>query len=121
MRKMLLRFLLCLPAAAMLAPGGAAAQGVFNMGMLTNTLSQGGSTQSESARASTSNVFRSMTRVPRSATVNRAAITYRPSTTVRQRNMLKRHASGYTCGRVQTAVVPQRTTVLGGKLVQRGA
>jgi len=87
MRKMLLRFLLCLPAAAMLAPGGAAAQGVFNMGMLTNTLSQGGSTQSESARASTSNVFRSMTRVPRSATVNRAAITYRPSTTVRQRNM----------------------------------
>ena len=87
MRKMLLRFLLCLPAAAMLVPGTAAAQGAFNMGMLTNTLSQGGSTQSESARASTSSVFRSLARAPRSAAVNRAAITYQPSSAVRQRNM----------------------------------
>lgn len=87
MRQVLLRFLFCLPVAAVLAPAPASAQGVFNMGMLTNTLSQGGSTQSESARANTSSVFRSMARVPRSATVNRAAITYRPSTAVRQRNM----------------------------------
>jgi hypothetical protein len=87
MRKVLLRLLFCLPAAAMLTPGPASAQGAFNMGMLTNTLSQGGSTQSESVRARTSSVFRSMSRAPRSATVNRAAITYRPSSAVRQRNM----------------------------------
>ncbi|TGX52226.1 hypothetical protein E5A73_15605 [Sphingomonas gei] len=87
MRKVLFRLLFCLPAAALLVPGQASAQGAFNMGMLTNTLSQGGSTQSEGVRARTSSVFRSMARAPRSGAVNRAAITYRPSTAVRQRNM----------------------------------
>lgn len=87
MRKVLLRLLVCLPAVALAAPGSASAQGAFNMGMLTNTLSQGGSTQSEGVRARTSSVFSAMTRTPRSAAVNRVAITYRPSIEVRQRNM----------------------------------
>ncbi|ATY31877.1 hypothetical protein CVN68_07745 [Sphingomonas psychrotolerans] len=57
------------------------------MGMLTNSLSQGALIQSEEARAGSQRAFRSAVRVPRGAAVNRAAITYRPNTAVRQRNM----------------------------------
>lgn len=73
--------------ALLLAPAPASAQGAFNMGMLTNTLSQGGSTQSESVRSSSLPVFRSIARTPRSASINRAAISYSPSLAVRKRNL----------------------------------
>jgi hypothetical protein len=65
----------------------AAGQGVFDMGMLTNSLSQGALIQSEEARSGSQRALRSMTRAPRDAAVNRAAILYRSSTAVRQRNM----------------------------------
>lgn len=69
------------------APMPALAQGVFNMGMLTNTLSQGANIQSEDARASSLAAFRSMTSAPRTAPINEAAIRYQPSMAVRARNM----------------------------------
>lgn len=67
------------------APMPALAQGVFNMGMLTKTLSQGA--QSEDARASGLAAFRSITSAPRTAPINEAAIRYQPSMAVRARNM----------------------------------
>lgn len=70
-----------------LAIAPAAAQGVFNMGVLTNTLSQGATVQSESTFASSAPVFHSIIRAPRGATINRVAITYRPDMRVRKRNM----------------------------------
>lgn len=73
--------------ALVMAPEPALAQGVFNMGMLTNTLTQGADVQSESARASSLPVFRSITRTPRNAAIDNGAIRYRPSMAVRTRNM----------------------------------
>lgn len=70
-----------------LAPMPALAQGVFNMGMLTNTLAQGANIQSGSARASSLPVFQSITRTPRAAIVDDQAIRYRPNMAVRTRNM----------------------------------
>lgn len=71
---------------AILAAQPASAQ-VFDMGALTNSLSQGALIQSEAVRANNQRVFRSLPRASRSGTVNRAAILYRPSMAVRQRNM----------------------------------
>lgn len=70
-----------------LAPLPAAAQGVFDMGALTNSLSQGANIESESARARTSQIFRPRTAEPQSQAVDPAALTYRPSLSVRQRNL----------------------------------
>lgn len=70
-----------------LAPMPAPAQGVFNMGMLTNTLAQGANIQSESARASSLPVFQSITRTAPTAAIDNEAIHYRPSTAARTRNM----------------------------------
>lgn len=83
MRKIVLGILL----AFVLTPFPAIAQGVFDMGALTNTLSQGALVQSETARARTNQIFRPQARVPRSQAVDRAALLYRPDMTVRKRNM----------------------------------
>jgi hypothetical protein len=69
------------------APMPALAQGVFNMGTLTNTLSQGANIQSEDARASSLAAFRSMTSAPRTTPINEAAIRYQPNMAVRARTM----------------------------------
>ena len=74
-------------AIALAASVPAAGQGVFDMGMLTNTLSQGGLIQSEEARAGIGDVSRALARTPRTAKVDRAALTYRPSLAVRKRNL----------------------------------
>jgi hypothetical protein len=63
------------------------AQGVFDMGALTNSLSQGATIQSETARARTNQIFRPRAQAPQSQAVDRAALLYRPSMTVRKRNM----------------------------------
>jgi hypothetical protein len=73
--------------AVALAPAPALAQGVFDMGMLTNSLAQGANVESERARASSLPVFRSITRTPRTAAIDNEAIRYRPSMAVRTRNM----------------------------------
>ncbi|HWW24497.1 MAG TPA: DUF6683 family protein [Caulobacter sp.] len=65
----------------------ARAQDVFNMGMLTNTLAQGGNIQSETARASSLPVFGSIIATPARVRIDSAAIRYRPSLAVRARNM----------------------------------
>ncbi|PSJ37036.1 DUF6683 family protein [Allosphingosinicella deserti] len=72
---------------ALAASVPAAAQGVFDMGMLTNTLSQGALIQSEEARAGTADMSQALARTPPSAKIDRAAITYRPSLAVRKRNL----------------------------------
>jgi hypothetical protein len=70
-----------------LIPLVASAQGVFDMGALTNSLAQGAVIQSETARARTNQIFREMERTPQAHAVDRAALVYQPSTTVRKRNM----------------------------------
>lgn len=83
MRKTVLGILI----AFFLAPFPAMAQGVFDMGALTNSLSQGALVQSEAARARTSQIFRPQAGAPRNQTVNRAALLYRPDLAARKRNM----------------------------------
>ena len=73
--------------AAALMPASASAQGAFDMGMLTNSLSQGALVQSEEARAGSERMLRSVTRAPRGGAVNRAVILYRPDAAVRKRNL----------------------------------
>jgi hypothetical protein len=68
-------------------PVSASAQGAFDMGMLTNSLSQGALIQSEEGRASSQRAFRSAVRTPRTAPVDRAALRYTPSLAVRKRNL----------------------------------
>ena len=77
-----------LAAAAMLAATPLAAQGVFNMGMLTNTLSQGGADSPSVSRARSSGAFRSMLRPPaRPVRIDPAAFAFRPDASVRRQNM----------------------------------
>ncbi|KRA68391.1 hypothetical protein ASD89_16195 [Caulobacter sp. Root656] len=85
MRKIVLGVLLAL----VLAPLPAMAQGVFDMGALTNTLSQGALVQSETARAGTSQIFGPQAGAPPSQAVNRAALLYRPDMAARKRNMAR--------------------------------
>jgi len=73
--------------AFVLAPFPAMAQGVFNMGVLTNSLSQSANTQSETARARTSQIFRPKAQGSQNYAANPAALVYRPSMVVRKRNM----------------------------------
>lgn len=73
--------------AFVLAPFPAMAQGVFNMGALTNSLSQGANTQSETARARTSQIFRPKAQGSQNYAADPAALVYRPSMAVRKRNM----------------------------------
>jgi hypothetical protein len=63
------------------------AQGVFDMGMLTNSLSQGANTQSEAARARTSQIFRPKAQGSQDHAADPAALVYRPSMAARKRNM----------------------------------
>lgn len=74
---------------AVLAPMPASAQGAFDMGMLTNSLSQGALVQSEEARAGSEQVFRSALRTPRTAPVDHAALRYTPSMAIRKRNLAR--------------------------------
>jgi hypothetical protein len=74
-------------ASGALAPLPAMAQGVFDMGALTGSLSQGALIQSETARARASQIFRPTPRTPTARTVDRAALVYHPSIAVRQRSM----------------------------------
>jgi hypothetical protein len=83
MRKIVLGILITF----VLGPFPALAQGVFDMGVLTNTLSQGALVQSETARARTRQIFRPQTGVPRSPAVDRAALLYRSDIGERKRNM----------------------------------
>ena len=83
MRKIVLGILI----AFVLAPFPAMAQGVFDMGALTNTLSQGALIQSETARARTSQIFRPQAGAARGQAVNRAALLYRPDMAARKRNL----------------------------------
>ena len=78
---------LSLSCALAMASAPAAAQGAFDMGMLTNTLAQGSLVETESARAAGASAFRSITRTPRNAAVDITAVRYRPSMAVRKRNM----------------------------------
>ena len=73
--------------AFVLAPFPAMAQGVFNMGALTNSLSQGAIIESETARARTSQIFRPQAGAPQRQAVDGAALVYRPSIAVRKRNL----------------------------------
>jgi hypothetical protein len=83
MRKIVLAVLLAFG----LAPSHAIAQGVFDMGALTNSLSQGAIIQSETARARTSGLFRPRAQAPQSQAGDPAVLLYRPSMTARKRNM----------------------------------
>jgi hypothetical protein len=74
--------------AASLSVTPLAAQGVFNMGMLTNTLSQGVNIQIEEERASSHQAFRSMLRPSRGPVrINPATAAFRPDMGERKRNM----------------------------------
>lgn len=68
------------------APFSASAQGVFNMGMLTNTLSSGTLIQSEETRAAGQS-FRSRGPARTTAAINPAALSFRPDMAARKRNM----------------------------------
>lgn len=83
MRKTVLGVLIAL----ILLPFPALAQGVFDMGALTNSLSQGAVIQSETARARTSQIFRPQVRPPHGQAVDPGALLYRPNLAVRKRNM----------------------------------
>ena len=76
-------------AAFVLFPLSTMAQGVFDMGALTNSLSQSAVIQSETARARTSQIFRPRAQAPQSQAVDRAAFVYHPNMTVRKRNMAR--------------------------------
>jgi len=73
--------------ALVLAPLPAVAQGVFDMGALTNSLSQGAIIQSETARARTSRIFTPQAGASQSRAVDKTALLYQPSPTTRKRNM----------------------------------
>jgi hypothetical protein len=79
---------LILLAAAASIPAALSAQGVFDMGMLTNSLSQGVNIRSEEARASRRTFPRLLRTTPSAAVrANPAAALYRPSAAIRQRNL----------------------------------
>lgn len=82
-------------AACALLPVSLAAQGVFNMGMLTNTLTQGGSDSSSVSSVRNSGGFRQMLRpAPRGPVrINPAALNFRPDKAARKRNMARFVAS----------------------------
>src|SRR4051812_26981617 len=85
---------LCAATCALL-PAGLAAQGVFNMGMLTNTLTQGGSESSSVSSIRSNGGFRQMLRpAPRGPIrLNPAALNFRPDPAARKRNMAQFVAS----------------------------
>lgn len=75
-------------AVAMTSATPLAAQGVFNMGMLTNTLSQGSGDSPAVSSARSDGAFRSMLRPSRGPVrVNPASFTFRPDMAERKRNM----------------------------------